>query len=245
MRTVWVAGAVFAAFSAGCAKTYINPYITEPAQIQRQFAIDSGYCTGVASGAVPQPPMRVYSKAQQGPYYVRGTATTRDAYGNRTDTRYDATVSSYEQPNYAQSFADGWNTGAAIGAGIQRNRVQDGCLASLGWVTDRNLAEQMRARYEAQQEAEHADDDRMRDNLIASIPELAYWRANDPQKWGMAVAIDRDLRESSDWVDRPNRDRFMAVVERVKAATAPVTADSLSRPSEILGRPQPTPLPPE
>ena len=116
----------------GCATrtVYMNPNLSDGPAVQRQFAIDDGYCIGAANGSVPMPEVRIYSPGQD-TYRVTGTVI-----GPNGVYRYSGQGTSGGQ-NFASGFATGFANGASIGTAMAardvQRRVYHGCMVSLGW----------------------------------------------------------------------------------------------------------------
>lgn len=62
---------------------------------------------------------------------------------------------------------------------------------------------------------EEADDSDPLQEAIDSVPLLATWQAEDPEKFGRAVAIDRALEGSPKWQGKPLAERFAHVARQV------------------------------
>lgn len=129
---------------SACSTQYYNPNITDSAALERQRIIDEGYCTRVASGAVPMPQVRHYQTGVQS-YQIAGSSQTYSSNGYSANSYYTGSVSA--TPNAGEAFsagvANGLNMGAAIQAGQERKQVMQGCMYSLGWTTDSHAATAM------------------------------------------------------------------------------------------------------
>ena len=128
----------------GCATNWYNPNFaaSDVKAMQKQKAIDEGYCTQVAQGSAPMPEARTYVPMQQS-YSINGTVTSWGQGGPTTST-----YSGYVTPSPAASFSSGFAQCAALGAAIRARRAQDaimkGCMAKLGW-SDKPPASEPRA----------------------------------------------------------------------------------------------------
>lgn len=124
---------------SGCATTYYNPNIADVTALERQRAIDEGYCTKASAGSVPMPQVRAYQPQQQN-YQISGTMNTYTPNSGYSTSNYSANV--YSQPNpgaaFASGLANGMNMGAAIAARQAEEKIFHGCMLSLGWTTDKD-----------------------------------------------------------------------------------------------------------
>ena len=123
----------------GCATTYYNPNITDATALERQRAIDEGYCTRASAGSVPIPQVRAYQPQQQN-YQIAGTVNTYTPNAGYSTSNYSANV--YSQPNpgaaFASGFASGANMGAAFAAAHAQEKIFHGCMLALGWNKDKD-----------------------------------------------------------------------------------------------------------
>jgi hypothetical protein len=212
-------------FSACAQQPWINPYIDDPVLLSRQYAIDSGHCESVASGSVPQPPVRIYESSRATPYFVTGQSRTNYSSGGSSTTTYSGTVTPYPQVDYAASFARGMELGNAIAAANSRKRVLDGCMMQLGWTLDASEAAYLRSKFEAPQKADQPEPvtgsyvDPVQE-VINTIPELRRWQESNDVKWQAAVTVDTRMRESGLYDHLSLRDRFLLVVDEVESAAS-------------------------
>ena len=128
-----ITAALCLAFS-GCATTwYSDKFPTEESK-QAQLKVDTGYCRSVSYGAVPMPPIRVYSPQQQS-YTIQGSGTGYSNLSGRTN--YSFTGTATPVPNAGASFVSGFAQGAAIGAALRASAHQEevfnACMTQLGW----------------------------------------------------------------------------------------------------------------
>lgn len=224
-RAFFLVAAFGLPLSAEAAK-YHNPYIDDSTLLQRQFAIDDGYCTSAAAGSVPIPQVRIYTPPPTN-YSFSGQATTYNPYSGSSTTTYQGTAYSYPTSGFAEGFATGMSIGAAMAARKDRERVYHGCMVALGWTANEHEAASLRASYNAKRQRvveEHKAREKAEDEIegakiqeaIDSIPELKYWQEHDTERWNLAAEIDEELRKSASYRDVPYRDRFLVVVQRVK-----------------------------
>lgn len=172
---------------SGCASTtqFYNPHIADPEAVERQLAIDRGYCLQVAAGAVPIPEVRHYQSGVN-QYSIVGASRATDSWGNVSSGTYHANV--YQRPSAANAFsagfASGYSMGAAIRAQRERDEVLKGCMFRLGW-TDK--APSMTESYSKHDDTsdnwgDFKEDARAGDADAAYIVGLAYLYGKDIQQ---------------------------------------------------------------
>lgn len=188
-------------------------YLTDAAEAARQFKVDDSNCQAAALGKAPPPqPLAAPTHAPaQPPQITVNTAPQRGI---------DTSIYSRMQP--AEPDWDGFQVAMANAANARqvraaRRQFHASCMYSLGWASTPAEAEAARAKilddYQRQKDAENAQTQA----LINTIPELADWQKNDPERWAMAIAIDQDLLKSRQYQEMPSRERMLKVVEIVKS----------------------------
>lgn len=128
-------------FVAGCATKpqYFHSSISEKDAVDRQMAIDDGYCSMASVGSAPIP--QVNYQPDAGTYRTRGTISGYDSSGYNS-YNYTATTrqSNSGANSFAQGFANGMNIGNAIAAQQAQEKIYHGCMLAKGWTTDPNAA---------------------------------------------------------------------------------------------------------
>lgn len=208
MRTAFLLFACSA--MAGCASNvYYNPYIDNDSQRAMQLEIDDGYCTGVSVGSVPMPEVRHYDSGARtytfnASLYQPGMPTSNiSGYG---------TVS----PSSADAFSSGFANGAAIGGAMRaradRDTVYDGCMASLGWTTSKDIADAIYTERKASSNTV-ADDvgSDVPKPVMRAINNTAYlkkWYYDKSPKFDYAVDVDDKLKSDPKWKGSTLEERF-------------------------------------
>lgn len=123
-----VGAAISLALLGGCATQWRHPGIADEKAAARQLRIDKARCEAYASGTAPMPVAVVGSA----PPAYNYTATTVSPSGNI----YNTTGSAVPAPNYAASFAQGFNNGLLIAAASRQAKLVEACMLQLGWSDD-------------------------------------------------------------------------------------------------------------
>lgn len=127
-----------AAALAGCATpSWHNPAFPDPVAAKRQFTIDDGYCTMVASGTVPAVPMPPPPQTSTTSNVALRVTSTNSATGVTTWHNYQGQVSTAPVGGFgngfASGFANGMATGAAFAAMNAQEKIHKSCMYSKGW----------------------------------------------------------------------------------------------------------------
>lgn len=147
MRHLFIVGLVVL---SGCASKpqYFHQYITEPAKLERQRAIDDGQCMQAALGSVPTPQV-TYQPSNT--YQTTGTVSGYDSTGGYSNYTYSGTTRAKQNSveSFSQGFANGLNIGNAIAAQKAQEKVYHGCMLSRGWSNNPNAAEEKKQELDA------------------------------------------------------------------------------------------------
>jgi len=135
MRHIFLMTLALAVTACVTTKPYVHNTLTDPAQIERQRAIDDGYCAQVASGV--QVPQIVTQPTGGGTYQVNGTVSTYGQNGT-TNSSYTGTVQKNDPNSFSKGFANGQNIANAVKAGKDKEAVRHGCMVERGWSAQAN-----------------------------------------------------------------------------------------------------------
>lgn len=210
--------AVFSvSITAGCASTqWEHSGISDPNVADRQYQIDDGYCTAVASGSVSMPyiPQPTYTGSK-----FSGTVNT---YGSGGYSTSQFRGSTQPAPNYGAALTSGMAQGYAMGAAIRakrdRERVYNGCMMSRGWSESSDSAVKptrgASGAYAADSHASSYSQAALNpiEDVYQLVPTLADWRENDPEMWNRAVELDEELRSDAQYQGIPDEQRLRNIV---------------------------------
>lgn len=208
MRTAFLLFACSA--MSGCASNvYYNPYIDNDSQRAMQLEIDDGYCTSVSVGAVPMPEVRHYDSGARtytfnASLYQPGMPTSSvSGYGSVSPSSVDS---------FSSGFANGAAIGGAIRAGMDRDKVYNGCMTSLGWTTSKDIADAIYTdRKRTGNSVTEASVSDVPEPVIRAINNTAYlkkWYHDKSPKFDYAVDVDDKLKEDPVWRDKSLEERF-------------------------------------
>lgn len=197
-------------FLAGCASNvYYNPYIDSDSQRAMQLEIDDGYCTSVSVGAVPMPEVRHYDSGARtytfnASLYQPGMPTSSvSGYGSVSPSSVDS---------FSSGFANGAAIGGAIRAGMDRDKVYNGCMTSLGWTTSKDIADAIYTdRKRTGNSVTEASVSDIPEPVIRAINNTAYlkkWYYDKSPKFDYAVDVDDKLKGDPVWRDKSLEERF-------------------------------------
>ncbi|ELM3752464.1 hypothetical protein RYR31_003679 [Aeromonas dhakensis] len=199
----------FAIISGCSSNIYYNPYIESDSQRAMQLEIDDGYCTSVSVGAVPMPEVRHYDSGARiytfnANVYQAGMPTSNiSGYGSVSQSPADA---------FSSGFANGAAIGSAMRASMDRDTVYDGCMASLGWTTSKDISNAIYAeRQNASRQATETIQNDVPAPVLNAINNTAYlkkWYYEKSPKFDYAVDVDDKLKADPDWSNKSLEERF-------------------------------------
>lgn len=208
---------ICAAALSGCTTTWYHPHIADEGLKQKQLAIDEGYCTRAAHGAVPMPQVNQnptgFSNSQ-----FSGTGQTTNPDG--TVSRHSFNGHSYTAPPSGAAFSTGFANGVGLGLALRAKKAQEkafrGCMIAFGWSP---------TPVEVQATAEHGRE------IIArpSLPTSAEIYASLEDQW--IAEINEFLTLYPEY--EAGTDRYDALDAEVKKV-AHVAPDGMSGPQVLL-----------
>ncbi len=167
---------------------YPQVYIGKGVKIGKNCKIDSG--------------ARIYTFNAN--VYQAGMPTSNiSGYGSVSQSPADA---------FSSGFANGAAIGSAMRASMDRDTVYDGCMASLGWTTSKDISNAIYA--ERQNVSRQATETIQNDvpapvlNAINNTAYLKKWYYEKSPKFDYAVDVDDKLKEDPEWGNKSLEERF-------------------------------------
>ncbi|MBM7070905.1 hypothetical protein JQC92_02465 [Shewanella sp. 202IG2-18] len=164
-----------------------------PGQVNQTFQIIKAKCQNEAL-KIPLPP----------PSCVQQSAPT-------TCNNAGPLMSGFCQGYYSQPHCDYTAYNEAKSA---QNQVFENCLHVQGWVKKWHSFDEKESKRPAT--STKVNEESSVKDIVKSIPELYQWYQEDGKLWERAMEIDNKLANDPKYGNLPTRERFLAVVEKVR-----------------------------